>query len=108
MENSEFAKLKKPIALVVDDEPLILMDTSGIITDEGYAVIEVTTADQAFEVLAQHSSLELLFTDVQTPGCLNGFGLARKVEGRWPPLCVFIASGAATPRPAGCPTTPRF
>jgi hypothetical protein len=36
MENSEFAKLKKPIALVVDDEPLILMNTSGIITDEGY------------------------------------------------------------------------
>ncbi|CDN51684.1 response regulator [Neorhizobium galegae] len=108
MENSEFAKLKKPIALVVDDEPLILMDTSGIITDEGYAVIEVTTADQAFEFLAQHSSLELLFTDVQTPGCLDGFGLARKVAVRWPHICVVIASGAARPSTADMPTNARF
>ncbi|CDZ71978.1 Hypothetical protein NGAL_HAMBI2610_35940 [Neorhizobium galegae bv. orientalis] len=108
MENSEFAELKRPIALVVDDEPLILLDPSGIITDEGYAVIGVASADQAFEFLAKHSSLELLFTDVQTPGFLNGFDLARKVAVRRPHICVVIASGAARPSPADMPASARF
>jgi CheY-like chemotaxis protein len=108
MEKADFAKLKKPIALVVDDEPLILMDTADIIADQGYAVVEATTADQAFEFLAKHSSLELLFTDVETPGCLNGFDLARKVAVRWPHICVVIASGAARPGSDDLPDNARF
>jgi hypothetical protein len=30
MDEVEFARLNEPIALVVDDEPLILMDTADI------------------------------------------------------------------------------
>ncbi|MBP2460486.1 CheY-like chemotaxis protein [Rhizobium sp. PvP014] len=47
MKTSEFAKLSEPIALVVDDEPLVLMDTADIISEEGYAVVEARTADEA-------------------------------------------------------------
>jgi DNA-binding response OmpR family regulator len=54
MEHAEFAKLVEPIALVVDDEPLILMDTADMLADEGFAVIEVSTADQAYDFLAGH------------------------------------------------------
>lgn len=38
MEHAEFAKLVEPIALVVDDEPMILMNAADMISDEGYAV----------------------------------------------------------------------
>jgi CheY-like chemotaxis protein len=73
MDDAEFEKLARPIALVVDDEPLILMDTADMISDEGYAVLEATSADQAYKFLDQHSSLQLLITDVQMPGELDGF-----------------------------------
>lgn len=94
METAEFERLVKPIALVVDDEPLILLDTADMISDEGYSVVEASTADQAFAFLDRHSSLQLLFTDVQMPGDLDGFGLARIVAERWPHIRVVIASGA--------------
>jgi CheY-like chemotaxis protein len=108
METSEFAKLSEPIALVVDDEPLILMDTADMISDEGYAVVEAKSADEAYEFLDRHSSLQLLFTDVQMPGNLDGFDLARVVADRWPHICIVIASGAAVPRAGDVPGNATF
>lgn len=81
MDNAEFARLREPIALVVDDKPLVLMDHVYMIAEEGYAIVEATTALQAYEFLEQHSSLQLLFTDVETPARSTGSNL----RGRSPP-----------------------
>lgn len=108
MKTEEFARLKEPIALVVDDEPLVRMDAVDIISDEGYAIVEATTADQAYEFLDRHSSLQLVFTDVQMPGEMDGFDLARVVAKRWPHICVVIASGAAVPGPGDIPDNANF
>jgi CheY-like chemotaxis protein len=108
MEKSVFEALPKPVALVVDDEPLLLMDTSEIISDAGFHVIEATTADQAFAFFEEHNSLKLLFTDVQTPGKLDGYELARAVEKRWPHICVVVTSGAVLPPPGALPENARF
>ena len=108
MESRDFEKLQEPIALVVDDEPLILMDTADILSDEGYSVIEASTADQAYEFLARHSSLQLVFIDVQMPGDMSGFDLARKVEEKWPHICVIVASGAARPKHGDMPANATF
>lgn len=108
METAEFEKLAIPIALVVDDDPLILMDTADMIADEGYAVVEANTADQAYDFLDRHPTLQLLFTDVQMPGELDGFDLARVVAERWPHICVVIASGEADPRPGEIPDNATF
>ncbi|CAN7691128.1 hypothetical protein LJR098_002344 [Rhizobium sp. LjRoot98] len=66
-----------------------------MLADEGDVGVEATTAGQAYEFLNRHSSLQLVVTDVQTPGELDGFVLARVVAERWPHICVVIASGAA-------------
>lgn len=108
MKTSDFAKLREPIALVVDDEPLILMDTADMINDEGYAVIEAASADEAYSFLDNHPSLQLLITDVQMPGQIDGFELARTVAIRWPHIQVIVASGAAMPGPHDLPATARF
>ena len=108
METAEFEELVQPIALVVDDEPLILLETVDIILDEGYSVVEASTADQAFAFLDRHSSLQLLFTDVQMPGDLDGFSLARIVAERWPHIRVVIASGAIVPGPGDLPGNAKF
>lgn len=108
MDNAEFARLREPIALVVDDEPLVLMDHVYMIAEEGYAIVEATTALQAYEFLEQHSSLQLLFTDVETPGEINGFEPARKVASRWPHIAIVVASGAARPKPGDLPDGATF
>lgn len=48
INEAQFNALRKPIAVVVDDEPLILMDTTDIIADAGYSIVEATTAEQAY------------------------------------------------------------
>ncbi len=108
MNDDDFANLPIPVALVVDDEPLIRMDTSDMVADEGYHVLEAKTADEAFAFLKQHSSLRLLVTDVQMPGDLNGLELASTVAERWPGISIIVASGAVTPPEGSLPPTARF
>lgn len=108
MDNNQLEKIAEPIALVVDDEPLIRMDTADIISDAGYHVVEASTADEAFAFLEKYSSLQLLFTDVQTGGELDGFELARKVSARWPNIEVVVASGARIPKEGELPTNATF
>jgi CheY-like chemotaxis protein len=108
MDSEKLDTIAKPIALVVDDEPLIRMDTADLISDAGYHVVEAATADEAFEFLERYSSLQLLFTDVQTGGDLDGFELARKVAKRWPNIEVVVASGARMPKEGDLPSNASF
>jgi CheY-like chemotaxis protein len=103
MSTKQFHEISKPIALVVDDEPLIRMDTADIISRAGYHVVEASSADEALEFLIKHSSLHLLFTDVQTGGELDGLELARMVADRWPAIEVVVASGFRLPREGELP-----
>lgn len=84
MEIKNLNGIAYPIALVVDDEPLIRMDTADIISEAGYHVIEAASADEALKFIEDYGALALLFTDVNTGGDIDGFELARTVTERWP------------------------
>jgi CheY-like chemotaxis protein len=99
---------RPPIALVVDDEPFIRMDAADIISSEGYSIVEARTADEAFAYLEAHPSPQLLFTDIETPGKLNGILLAQQVGRRWPHICVIVSSGATRPKASDLPETATF
>ena len=56
-------------ALVVDDDPLILMDASDILAAAGSRVREAGTGDEAKAFLeTDGASVILLFSDVEMPG----------------------------------------
>lgn len=97
MDQQTFEDLPQPVALVVDDEALIRMDTSGMVSDAGFHVIEARSADEALEFLKQHSSLQLVFTDIQMPGDMDGVQLAQYIDEHWPHIKVIVASGAVQP-----------
>jgi DNA-binding NtrC family response regulator len=107
MEN-KLAPRTQPIALVVDDEPLIRMDTADMVADEGFAVIEARTAEEAFRFLEDHHSLQLVVTDIQTGGSMNGCELAWEVKKRWPHICVVVASGSVRPAEGDLPPSAIF
>ena len=86
-----------PIAvLVVDDEPLILMSTSQLLEDEGFEVYQAENADVAIALLSRHAQIQLLFTDIDMPGRMDGLKLAAAVRDRWPPVRIIVTSGART------------
>jgi len=66
--------------LVVEDEVLIRMNISQYLRECGYRVIEAVSADEALEVLQSAHEVNIVLTDVQMPGSMDGFGLAKWIR----------------------------
>lgn len=99
----------KPVAVVVDDDFLIREDALEILREAGFATLEARTGDEGISVLEQAGGgVELLFTDVQMPGAMDGFALAREVARRWPHIGIVVASGAIGPGPDDMPDGATF
>lgn len=79
-----------------------------MVADEGFDVIEARTADEAYRFLQDHPSLQLVITDIQTGGAMNGCDLAWEVTRRWPHICVVVASGAVRPGDGDLPPSAIF
>jgi len=94
---------RPPLALVVDDEPIVRMDMADMVEDEGYNVIQARTVEDAFDFLTQYPSLQLVLTDLETPGSMDGCALAWEVTKRWPNICVIVASGRTRPEESDLP-----
>lgn len=83
----------KPAILVVEDETLIRMLSVDILEEAGFDVLEAANADEAVEILGQHSDVRLLFSDIDMPGSMDGVDLARHVHSRWPNIRLLLTSG---------------
>ncbi|MBL8575605.1 MAG: response regulator [Mesorhizobium sp.] len=95
--------------LVVEDEPLVLMDISDQLQAHGFDVIEASSADEALVHLSTHSDIAVIFTDVDMPGTMNGLKLAAAVRERWPPIKIIVTSGHhILPNDYGLPEGSRF
>lgn len=50
---------REPVALVVDDEPIVRMDTVEMVEDEGFDVAQARTLEDAYDFLTRYPSLQL-------------------------------------------------
>ena len=78
--------------LVVEDETLIRMILAEALADEGFEVLEAASGDEAARV-AEGAGFDLLLTDVQMPGRLDGVALARQLMQSRPGLPVVYVTG---------------
>jgi len=97
-----------PKVLVVEDEMMLRMRAVDIVEDAGFTAIEAVNADEALEILESRSDIELLFTDIQMPGSMDGLKLAHAVHQRWPSIKIILVSGKLTPTDAEKPIHSRF
>ena len=88
-----------PVILVVEDEPLVRLLAVDVLEEAGFEVIEAPTADYAVLVLEKREDIRVVFTDVDMPGRLNGFQLARHVQDHHHRVRVIIGSGKCRPGP---------
>jgi DNA-binding response OmpR family regulator len=79
--------------LVVEDEIMIRLMISQYLRDSGFDVIEANNAQEAVRVLLEFK-VDLVFTDLQMPGSMDGTGLARRIRTEWPDMKVILTSGA--------------
>ncbi|RUO63391.1 PAS domain S-box-containing protein [Pseudidiomarina planktonica] len=79
--------------LVVEDDPLVRDHVVKLLESLGYRITSASSGDEAFERLAEFSSVDLLFTDIVMPGKLNGSELAVAAQNMYPNLKVIFTSG---------------
>jgi DNA-binding response OmpR family regulator len=91
------AKADTPLQtiLVVEDEVLIRLVVAEYLRECGYRVHEAVSAEEAILILeAPEVSVDIVFSDVEMPGGMDGFGLARWVRSNKPETQVILTSGA--------------
>jgi len=89
-----------PRVLVVEDEPLVRLLNVDVLSEAGFDVYEAADADEALQLLTDVSGIRVVFTDVEMPGHIDGFALAKVVEAKWPDIAVVVTSGRRMPNEA--------
>lgn len=98
-----------PVILLVEDELLVRMAAADDLQDAGFHVLEAANADVALAVLESCSDdVQVLFTDIDMPGSMNGLALAESVQQRWPHISLLISSAYHKPHPGQLPDEGRF
>jgi len=83
--------------LVVEDEPFLRIALCEDLRAAGLSVIEAASADEALECLQAGLAVEVVFSDIQMPGTLDGIGLARQLGRTRPDIRVILTSGNSGP-----------
>jgi CheY-like chemotaxis protein len=102
--------LSEPLAtppetvLFVEDETLVRMDMAEVLRECGYRVHEAATAGEAIEALQAAVVIDLVFTDVNLSGGMNGLELAEWTLHHRPGVKILVTTGDGT-RMADAPQT---
>ncbi|MDP1027061.1 response regulator [Sphingomonas sp. KR1UV-12] len=99
---------QRRVVLVVDDEPFIRINAIDVLTDAGFDVLEAADADEALEIIATHSKIGVLFTDINMPGSMDGLDLARRVHSMRPDIHLILTSGKVRPNVEQIPDSGKF
>lgn len=98
----------KAVVLVVEDEFLIRLNTVEMIEDAGYEVVQAADAESAIDILEHRHDIDLIFTDINMPGSMDGLELARYICDTWPSIRVVLTSGKVLLRDKDIPDAGRF
>jgi two-component system, response regulator PdtaR len=95
--------LKRPVVLLVEDEPLVRLTQVDILREAEFWVVEAQDADEAFDILKRRPDITAVLTDVDMPGSIDGLEFARLVRQGWPEVGVLVISGKTAPGPGELP-----
>jgi len=85
---------KRPVALIVEDDPLVRELAAALLEESNLRVVECEDAEQAFASLCKYGEeIALIFSDVRLPGLLDGVDLAQRARVMWPHITMVVTTG---------------
>jgi CheY-like chemotaxis protein len=93
------------IVLVAEDETLLRLLASDILTEAGYRVLDARDGQEALTILQVQHDVKALVTDVNMPN-VDGLSLAKIVSEQWPSIAIVVVSALSPP--AGLPPQAHF
>ena len=96
-------EINHPIVLVVEDNSLVRVIIADFLERAGFVLIQAGDGAAALVVLASGADFNVLFSDVQMPGPIDGVGVAMRVRAQRPQMPIVLTSGHGAPEslPAG-------
>ncbi len=94
--------------LIVEDDGLQRFFLTDMLEDQGMRVLQAANALEAIKQIETHPEIQLLFTDIQLAGEIDGLDLLRIVHLRWPHVSLLTTSGRLHPHYAELPSEARF
>lgn len=94
------------VIVAVDDDSLVLMNTTAMLEDLGHTVLEANSAREALELLKE-TRVDLMITDHAMPGT-TGLQLAKMAREQRPDLPILLATGYAEIDPSAGIQLPRI
>ncbi|WP_161970935.1 response regulator [Aerosticca soli] len=79
--------------LIIEDDANIVDATSLLLEDAGYEVLSARNAEQAHALVEQRPDIDVVFTDVNLHGAVNGIELARQLKQRGSRASTVVVSG---------------
>src|SRR5208282_5284707 len=93
MGSGEEAAARQPVILVVEDEILVRSPVAEFLRTVGYKVVEAANAAEAVAVFNTGTVIDLVFSDIDMPGPMDGVGLACWISVHHPDIHVILTSG---------------
>jgi CheY-like chemotaxis protein len=87
--------------LVVEDDVEIRLILAEAMRDAKLCVIEARSGEDAVSYLNAGGRVDLIFSDIQMPGSIDGLQLARHVRATYPAIPVILTSGNIKPAGLG-------
>ncbi|MGH6664467.1 MAG: response regulator [Pseudolabrys sp.] len=97
---------RRTSVLVVEDELLISNLIAEVLDEHGFAVHAVAGGEEALQYLQSGAAVDVLFTDINLLGRMDGSTLAREARAQRPELPIVYCSGRYSPS-ALAPPVPR-
>jgi CheY-like chemotaxis protein len=91
---------RQQAVLVVEDEILIRSAVAEFLRGTGYRVIEAASAAEAVAIFASGIQIDLVFSDINMPGTMDGVGLVRWIADHHPGIHVILTSAISYARRA--------
>jgi CheY-like chemotaxis protein len=85
------------LLLLVEDEALARISLAEELRAVGLTVIEAVNADEAWEYLQAGCEIDIIFSDIEMPGSMDGLQFALRVRECYPLLPIILASGNCGP-----------
>ena len=96
---------RRRCVLVVEDEALISELVSEVLTESGFTVHAVDAGEDALRYLEAGGEADVLFTDINLVGPMDGAALAQAVRARRPEMPIVYCSGRYSPSALAPPVT---
>jgi len=97
----------RPAALIVEDQPFVGSVASDILRESGFDTFHAYDAGDAAELLDAHPEIEVVVTEAQLPGEVDGIELCRRLSMQRPNLQLVVTAADPQMKQADVPSGTR-